>query len=173
MKSGIFIVKDNVGKLLDNLEAMSETQVLVGIPAKEAEREPGTDIDGMNNATLAYIHENGAPEANIPARPFIEPGIQDAKSDISRQFRKAGEAQLDGQAGKAMKHYHLAGEVAAVSIKKKIWSGPFAPLKESTLRARRTRKIAPRTGTKPLIDTAQMLRAVDYVVIAGKSDENE
>lgn len=171
MKSGIDLVQDNLGEFLDNIKVLTETQVLVGVPAKQTEREAGTDIDGMNNATLAYIHDNGAPEVNIPARPFMAPGIEDAKSPISKHLKKAGEATLAGDRSLAMKHYHAAGEVAAVSIKKRIWSGPFEPLKESTLSNRRNRKIAPREGTKPLIDTSQMLRSIDYVVIEGNNTD--
>lgn len=169
MADGIKIVIDRVGDFLSNVESLTAMDVLVGVPEAEADREDG-DSEGINNAALAYIHDNGAPEANIPARPFMVDGIEEGKADIDREFNKAGKAALDGNMSEASKHFHIAGQKAAISIQKKIHAGPFEPLAPLTIARRKSRKIAPRQGTKPLIDTAQLLRSITYVVTDGKKE---
>ena len=69
--SGVFKVVDNLRKLTQGIEVLTTMQVMVGVPDDKSGRREGE----INNAELAYIHDKGAPEANIPARPFMEPGI--------------------------------------------------------------------------------------------------
>ncbi len=170
IKSGVHVVEDNTDQFLKSLEFLSKTAVLVGVPEEKADRDPSMapeENTGITNATLAYIHDKGAPEANIPARPFMEPGIKNAKKDITKYMGQAAVYLLTAkQRQRGIKALNAAGMVAASSIKQKIEDGPFVPLMESTLYRRRTRKVAPRTGTKPLIDTAQLQRSITYVVRA-------
>jgi hypothetical protein len=168
MKDGLHLTIDKLGNFLDNVSTLVENDVLVGVPTDDDDRDDGVGV--MNNATLALIHDRGAPEANIPARPFMVPGIENAKSKIASNFKKAGEAQLDGNNGEAIKALHRVGIVATNAIRDKIITGPFQKLADSTLRARKNRKISPRQGEAPLLDTGQMKNAINYVV---RDDLNE
>ncbi len=184
MKSGIFVTHDSTKQLFDCLKSLPDRDVLVGIPEQKAERDAD---DPVNNAMLGYIHENGAPEANIPARPFLVPGIRDVKDRITSCIKQAGKAALAGDDEKVTKAFHAAGLVAAASVKKRIVSGDFQPLAEATLRARARRKgkgkgvsiakgaqaeldsraagnAASTEFAKPLNDTGQMRKSVTYVL---------
>jgi hypothetical protein len=155
----------NFGKALAALE---KTDVLVGIPREKAAREPDPKtgkVPGINNAALGYIHNYGMPTKNIPARPFMEPGIKDVQGAISPRMGDAARAALTGRPDVVLRNLNAAGLVAQVGIQKKIRSGPFQPLKPATLAARRRRG---RTGTKPLIDTSQLLQHISYVVRTAK-----
>lgn len=115
----------------------------------------------MNNATIGYIMENGSPAANIPERPHLIPGVQEAREDIADQLEGGARAILEGRETDANRVLHRVGLVAQNAVRRKIDEGPFDPLSPVTLSKRRKRG---RTGTKPLIDTAQYRNAITYVV---------
>jgi len=144
---------------LDMLLAITNKQVLVGIPADKAQRGDGE----LNNAARAYILNYGAPEANIPARPFMEPGIENARGDIEAigemlvtkaMSKGANSADLD--AG-----LNMMGLVAAAAIKAMINSNIPPPLAERTIQERIARGV---TRTNTLVDTGEMRNAVQYVI---------
>lgn len=122
-------------------------------------------VDGvrpaMNNATLAYIHDNGSPAANIPARPFMRPGIESVKGRIATSLEKGALAVMHNESNGVEKALHIAGLTAQSAIRSKINQGIEPALAESTLAARRARG---RQGTKPLIDTGQLRNSINYVV---------
>lgn len=150
-----------------------EKSVYVGVPEeKDARKEPGT----IGNATLAYIHDNGSPLQNIPARPFMKPGIEKARDRISEHLKNAIQASLEGKKDKAIIHLNRAGIVASTSIKNVINEGEgFAPLKRATLLGRLRKRKAAKKWTKkkreetmasmhPLIDTGSLRNSITYVV---------
>jgi hypothetical protein len=154
----VTVTKDLTKEIAKATRELSKTRVMVGIPAIKAARDDGEPI---NNAALGYIHENGAPEVNIPARPWLMPGIDTKKEVIEDQLKAAGQAALDGNVISMRRYLNATGLVGADAAKRKITTGPFVPLKPATLAARRRRG---RTGTKPLLDTAQMRASVTYVI---------
>ena len=148
---------DGTEKLRKHLESLAGRKIMIGIPASQGQRDEGP----INNAALGYIHEFGSPSQNIPARPFLIPGVRDA---IPKARVKLGEAIKDILRGKqedAQKALHAAGIIASSRVKMKLVEGPFAPLSGSTIRARERRGVS---RTKPLIDTGDMQRHITYVV---------
>lgn len=176
MKSGAKIVLDNVAKVIGGIDALAETRVMVGVPAEKGSRN---DAAPINNAALAYIHENGAPEAGIPARPFLKPGIEAKRDDITEGLVKVGTAALDGRPEAVDRGFHAVGLIGQNAVRAKVNEGVPPPLAESTLRARAARgrkgaqqELANRAAglpastelAKPLIDTAQMRNSLSYVI---------
>lgn len=135
---------------------------MVGVPAEEALRkpEPG-EPSNVNNAMLAYIHENGLIEMGIPARPFLRPTITALKGQIVEAFKRLALNALRGNPDAVQKGLHALGLFVSTAVKLKINTGPFKPLAERTLAMRRARG---RLGTKPLIDTGQLRNSISYVV---------
>jgi phage gpG-like protein len=152
------VTKDKTSVVLGAIEKIAQRLVLVGIPSETTERKDGEPI---NNATIGYIQENGAPAMNIPPRPFLVPGVADQSDRITEQLKKASQAQLDGNDARATQALNRAGLIGQSGARSKIQSGPFVPLKPSTLAARRRRG---REGTKPLIDTGQLRNSLTYVI---------
>lgn len=151
------ITADRAKEFQKAVSILTRTKVLVGVPAAKAERQIDDDHGAprhINNAALAYIHDNGAPEANIPARPFMQPGIENAKDAIVKGMRRAGDVALAG--GEIEKDLTRVGLIAQSAIQEKITDGPFVPLKPATIK---------RKGSdRPLIDTGQMRRSISFVV---------
>lgn len=161
----IKVTKDRLKQTLALIESLGNERVLVGIPASESYRrpEPGEPPSAtpINNADLGYIHEMGSPAANIPARPFLVPGVQSARERLGGLYESAARAILAGRVATASEAHARAGLIASAAVKTKITEGPFTPLAPLTLANRKRRG---RTGTRPLIDTGQLRNAITYVI---------
>lgn len=180
-KSG---VETKVNKKLnftsDAMLALTEFEILVGIPEDTTERK---NLDGseepVTNAAIAYIQDNGAPEKNIPARPFMRPGIEKALEPIINQLDRAAKAAMRGSLAGVERGFQGAGIAAERGIKNAIKEGIPPPLSERTLKARAARG---RTGATlelearargeepgiefatPLMDTGEMLQSIKHVI---------
>lgn len=152
------VEQDNLADIMKQIAALASKKVLVGVPAADAERQDGEPI---TNADLAYIHDNGAPGANIPPRPFMQPGIEEAKDKVVSQLGRAITGALNNRPEVVDAALHGAGLQAQSSIKNKINEGPFEALKASTLAARQRRGVS---RDKPLIDTGQLRNSISYVI---------
>lgn len=128
--------------------------VQVGFPTN-AQYEDGTPI-----ASIAIIHEFGAPEAHIPPRPFFGPSIAEHKADWIAAVKKVVKiaAQNDLSAEDALDG---VGVLMSAQIQETIANIYDPALAESTLAARERRGNG---STKPLIDTGAMYDAVTYAV---------
>lgn len=146
-----------------------KSEVLVGIPSDKAERkdeEGEVAKDGPNNAMLGYVHNYGWPSLNIPARPFMEPGIKNAQGVISANFKASAIAIMENKPEEASDHLEAAGIAAQTSIQEKITDGPFVALSDRTIaaRERRAKKKGTEAPDKPLMDTGQLRASISYIV---------
>jgi hypothetical protein len=157
------IVKDNSGRVFENIKGLTKKWVLVGVPSETSTRSPDDEDPNpdITNAEIGYLNETGEPEMNIPARPHLVPGVEQASPKVIARYKKAATSALDGDAAEMDKAHEFVGLLASDAVKDYIATGPFAPLSEATIKARARKG---RTGTKPLIDTAQYLRSITYVV---------
>lgn len=160
------------------LKRLASASVLVGIPQSAPARTDGQ----ATNALLGYVHEHGAPDLNIPARPFLRPGIRDQQPAITRYLRQAANAAIEGDQIRMEHALRAAGESGVKGATSKITVGPFTPLSPRTIAARLRKTQAGRTrlrrmraagqdiaawgatNLKPLIDTGQLRRAITYVL---------
>lgn len=166
MKAGITVKQDNLKSALARIKTLTANEVLVGVPSDHSYRdpEPGDPEDAgrpLNNAEIGYLMENGAPEANIPERPHLVPGVRSVDREVAARYKAGSKAVLDGRAPNLDSTHTAVGLIAENAVKAKITDGPFTPLAESTLAERRRRG---RTGDRPLIDTGQYRRAQTHVV---------
>lgn len=132
MASGLRTVTDNMASVMKSINSLVSKDVLVGIPAGPV-REDGEPI---TNAELGYVHEFGSPISNVPARPFLIPGIQDVQPQIAEQFRAAAVAALTNEPGQVETRLNRAGLIATNSAKAKISSNIAPALNPETIRNR-------------------------------------
>lgn len=177
---GLHLKQDNLQELLAATRVLVRSQVLVGVPEETTDdREAGEPGPPVTNAALAYIHDNGAPEANIPARPFMIPGIEAVREDVTKVLARAASYALSGNAAKVDEGFRRVGTIVSTSVRRKIDDGVPPPLADATVarRAARGRKgakqelanraagMAPSLDlAKPLIDTGEMRKSITYVV---------
>lgn len=151
------IVKDRLQQVLAATNTLTKTRVLIGIPESEDARDDGE----IGNAALGHLHENGSPSQNIPARPFLVPGVKNAQPQITAQMKRAGIAAMNGNQAGVTAALNGAGLVAVNAVKAKVVNGPFVPLSPKTIEARIRKG---RNGDKPLLDTTQMFKAITFIL---------
>lgn len=182
---GLKVQVDSVAELRAALSLLTQREVLVGFPDSTADREDEDDQgqkvkSPITNAQLAYTHDNGAPEQNIPARPFMRESIEDNVPVLTQKLMKIGKRVLKRASLTEIEQgFNELGIAAQFAIRRKINEGIPPPLAEITLlkRAAKGRKgakkelklraqgVAPSTQfAKPLIDTGQLRNAANYVV---------
>lgn len=149
------VTKDGTKKLFQAVNALTKKAIYVGIAEGDNSRNDGP----IGNATIGYISETGSPAQNIPARPWLTPGIEEGKDAIVKQLTRAAKLALDGK--NFNQALHGAGLAGQSSAQNKITTGPFVPLSPKTISARKRRG---RDGEKPLIDTGEFRRSVSYVI---------
>lgn len=171
----------DLNELVESLRKLSGVEVLVGFPEETTEREEDADKpSGITNASLAYIHDNGAPEQNIPARPFMGPGIESVQDQIADKLGQILKAASNGAGATTVAQGMVqVGIIASTGIKNYINEGIDPPLAPATLRARaakgrkgaqdeldsRRKGEAPSTGlAKPLVDTGELRNAVSFAI---------
>ena len=170
----------SLGEVVLNVERLwkhaKRQRILIGIPAEKAGRAPVNDENFTpSNAQVGYWHEYGVPEANIPARPFLLPGVELAKPVIIAELKLAmaralEQAVVNGDVSSAKskieKGMHRAGFVGVEYVKARITAGLSPPLSPRTVYARLHRKKRRRSGPdmNPLIDSGQLLRSITYVI---------
>lgn len=150
-------VKETVKKQIDFGKAtnfMRDHQAMVGIP-----QESGGRAGGVGNAELLYIHTNGSPAKGIPARPVVEPAIEQPAvlDQIADLLMEAAVASLDGNIGLAKSNLDKAG-LAGENATKEYFTGAndWTPNKPAT--------IAAKGSDRPLIDTGALRQAITHVV---------
>ena len=146
-----------LGEAILNIERVlkfaARQRVLIGIPAEKAQRSGSV----LNNVDLGYIHEYGAPEANIPARPFLNPGMEASEAMIADELRRAGEKAIslaadgDVSGGKEAitTGLHRIGLKAVNNVRGVIQAGISPPLCERTVYARLHRRRTSPAAARP------------------------
>jgi hypothetical protein len=180
----VTITKDNVSKVFKEIADLVGKQVLIGIPDNGQNKR---DDEPVNNATIGYAMEFGLPANNVPARPFLIPGVKKARSAALRQLRQSADAALNGDAKGVDAGLARAGIVASNEVKHQINSNIPPPLKPETIRGRhRARQTKMReseevylrmvargidpgaaqadVGIVALINTGQLRNSITYVV---------
>ncbi|MBN3822348.1 hypothetical protein G3O00_01790 [Burkholderia sp. Ac-20384] len=150
---------DRLDQVLKSISGLVQREVLVGVPDSTAGRKD--QGQPLSNAEIGYIMESGSPANNIPARPHLVPGVQDARPKFEPQLQKGVEAALDGDLEQVNRRLNMAGLAAQNSVRTKVNSNVAPELAESTLEARRRRGI---TRENTLVDTGQYRNSITYVV---------
>jgi phage gpG-like protein len=140
---------DRTRELFDAITNLTKMEVLVGVPDDKTGRQEGA----ITNASLAYIHEFGSPARNIPARPFMYPGIRKAKSKIVAVMKRGAQRAIknyDVEEAEAI--LNVVGLIAQKAIVREITDPdpPFAPLQPATIRGRLRRTAAGRRKLKAI-----------------------
>ena len=119
--------------------------------------------DGTPIAYVAAIQEFGY--GPIPPRPFMRPAEEANKAKWLKGIAAGVRGVIAGQV--TLDHaLEQVGMVAAGDVRKAIKAVTAPPLAESTVRARQRRKKGRKAvSRKPLVETGQMLQAVNSAVV--------
>jgi len=155
MLSASVKLQDRIGsyqKIRDAFAHADGTHVKVGFPS-ESLPAAGEAGDISEVAEIAAFNEFGT--SSIPERPFFRQGLDNNKQAINEFVDKEHEQVLTGNRS-VSEALNRIGLFVQSKIQDSIRNGDFAPLHPATKAAK--------GSTRPLIDTAQMLNSVTYVV---------
>lgn len=142
-----------VGRMIEGYRFIKNTDILVGIPEDKNVAHSG----GITNAELLFIHQNGSPARNIPARPVLTKPLDDAENveRLHGLYKNAIKLAMLGEVDSAKNIYEKIGMKAQVMVQKEFGKiGP--PLKPATIKAK--------GSSATLIDTGALRQAITYVV---------
>lgn len=123
--------------------------------------EGATYPDGTPVATVAAANELGRPDKGQPPRPFFRQMIDESSPNWGRQIGKL----LKANGGDSAAALDAMGSVIKGQLQRSINQFTSPPLAPST--------VAAKGFDKPLIETAHLLRSVDFVVVnKGGGDES-
>ena len=151
----VTMTKDISAQILKRVRELAKKEVLVGIPASNNAR----DDSPIGNAAIGYIQEHGDPEHNLPARPFLVPGVTAALPAATVRLKKAAQDAIQGR--DPTSGLQAAGLAAEVSVKETINNVIPPPLAPSTLAQRQAKGF---TGETPLLRKGDLRDAVTHVV---------
>lgn len=155
----------NLENLMNAVSYMQNNYVLVGIPQKTSSRpEDKIGSKEITNAELLYIHTNGSPVNNIPARPVIEPAIYNDSERLSKMLMKGFQQLCDGDVEKCDRTLQLIG-TRAQKVCRDWFTNPANgwPPNSPGVIAAKLRKGS--TAPKPLIDTGELRKSITYVIV--------
>jgi hypothetical protein len=163
------VVNNKFDGLLKKMQEMATKSVLVGIPSDAKARKKQNskkyarkkDIK-ITNAEIGYMNEYGSEPNNIPPRPFLIPGIKDAK-DRTADILAKGALNINESINDTLEK---VGQINRDSVKNRIRKSiDMSPIAQSTKKSRERRGFK---GEKPLIVTGQLIGSINYV-IGGKN----
>ncbi len=159
-----------LGELFAQRDRIVRVGVLAG-PKMARKHKTSEGKENPTNAEIGALQEYGSFTRNIPPRSFLHKPLRtekarkrivaEAAEGLTRELERGDAIDSDssffGKIG--------AGLVATVQDAFDA-SGPgWKPLARSTIERRRTRKVFPRMGTRPLIDLGELRHAISFKVI--------
>ena len=139
--------KDKINDFINGVSFIINTELVVGVPEESGD---------ARSAALLYLHENGAPGANIPPRPALQIGLGSVKGEMDALMRAGKRSALRGDVESAQEYYERAGEIGASAVKGVMGTEALAP--------NAPRTVAKKGFNAPLIETGQLQGAITYVV---------
>jgi len=153
---------DRMQLLRQAMDALDNGSVLIGIPDDSEKNQRDDTVE--TNSEIAFTNEFGEPAENIPARPFLIPGVNNAMEKNERIMIKGAQDVL-ALRGNPVIAVHNAleyvGRASVASVQKIIRDRIPPKLSDYTLFMRRR---AGRLGDKPLLDTSNLIQSITSVV---------
>lgn len=115
------------------------------------------DAEPIETAELAKMLSYGT--SNIPARPFLEEGIESKKKELTEAIRQEAKKVLDG--GQA--NWNKVGTMAVGAINEFVRGDYYKSTKPNSKKTQEYKG-----SDKPLIDGADLINSLVYVVNGGE-----
>ena len=156
---------DNYRSLKRAIDFIKNHEVYVGIQDNGNEREEEQNNE-VTNAELLFIHSNGSPVRNIPARPVIEPAIKDDAERLHKMMAKSAQYAFDGENEKALDQLKKTG-VRGQNVSRNWFyneDNGWPPDSPSTIQSKKNKYKVAGYEPRTLINTGQMKNAITYFV---------
>ena len=137
------------------VKELKNHEVLVGVPQEKSSRKGSGKV---TNAELLFIHTNGSPVRGIPARPVLQPAIENDKERVGEMLGKAIDAATSGNKEQVVPALERAGQYGA-NICRAWFTNPSNSWEPNSEETKKRKK-----SSRPLIDTGEMRKSITYIV---------
>ncbi len=128
--------------------------------------DKATDANGKaTNALVMLANEYGT--TTIPQRSFIGATFDKLRTDLENRFNEFGQAYIDGKFTDVKQPFNVIGLYLATEIRKYVTAGSQVPPPNTPSVYERKRAKGKGGEPRTLIDTAQMINALTWVVEKG------
>lgn len=160
---------DGLKGIKEAIAFFNSNRVVVGIP------DGSSGNGGMSNVALAFIHSNGSPKHNIPARPFLEPAIEQTADQIAEHLKAAAIQAIEGNTDAAVKELDDAGTAGESAAKSFFKTGGLAANAEITIHGGWMKNkvsgkifhVKGKNSNGPLIDTGNLRGSITHIIRKG------
>ena len=145
-----------INRLKNKITKLDQYSVKVGVPSGAAPYK-----DGTSTAVIAAVHEFGSPVNNIPARPFLRPGTQNAMPKVKKLLEVSVGKITSGE----INHKDLYAQIGMITESEvvKMWdNNNWAPLKN-----KKNQKSVTEGNRQILLDTGHLKNSITYQIIKG------
>jgi hypothetical protein len=136
------------------LQYLKRLNLKAGVPSSAAPYE-----DGISTAVVAAVHEWGSLARNVPARPFLRPGIANAMPKISKLLEIKLPEYISGSIT-ANNLYSLIGELVVAEITAMWDKNNWSPLSSKS-----AQKAVEKGNRQILFDTGHLKNSITYQLI--------
>ena len=146
------------------LEILNRYRIEIGVFSNDTERtEEEEKISlGLTNAELMYIHENGSPIRNIPARPVLDMTIKYANDELlNDMFDKIINNVLNNN----WKEKDIELELKKLCVRLQNYARDIIYLNDGRLAPNAPSVAKRKKGNHPLFDTGQLARSITCQLI--------
>jgi hypothetical protein len=147
-------MEDNMPLVMSWVKSSKNMKMFVGVTDENDARSDSH----IGNVALANILENGAPSANVPARPFMSPAMRGMKDQIRDSLKRAAAFALNGHKDRARVELENLGKEAVGAIRSKMESGVPPGHAKSTIKKNKG-------DHTTLMDTKQLWNAISYKIV--------
>lgn len=152
----------DISKSKELIDSLIEYQFLVGVVQSQDSIREGVSIniftkkqEGINNAELLYIHENGSPMRNLPSRPVLAYTIEWAHSQLDRIIDECIDGIFSGWT-RSQLELHLR----RFAIRIQNYAQNMIMSRDPRLAPNQPATIAGKGSDLPLFDTGELARSI-------------
>lgn len=143
----------------DKLAALPEYFIEIGVKTGKTAR---TVKVGVTNAELMFIHENGSPLRNIPARPVLQMTIDYANTHL---LDKALSKAIDAYVESSFNIASFENELNKLCMRMENFAREVIYSNDGRLAPNAPSVAAKKKGNHPLFDTGQLARSITCRII--------
>lgn len=146
--------------IISLFESLPTYVIEIGVVSGKSKRKQKVKV-GITNAELMFIHENGSPIKNIPARPVLKMTIDYASKElIDKSLNKAIDAYL-----KTNKIEDFEKPLKQMCMRMQNYAREIIYSNDGRLAPNSPRVAAGKGGNHPLFNTGQLARSITCQLI--------
>lgn len=146
---------------LKKADVVADYEIEIGVVSKDTGRKEVVKV-GITNAELMFIHENGSPLRNIPARPVLQMTLEYTQQNL---LDKTLDKIFDGIFYNDWVEADIEKELNKMCIRMENYARDIIYLNDGRLAPNASKVAKAKKGNHPLFDTGQLARSITCRIV--------